>query len=489
MHAGGQAIFSRDAVGRVRRVTVGLGQSQSYQAATWYGPLGAVVAAENATWQWAPDQGQQLGGLERFRVDPLGNRLWQGRYDVNIHEPDSDGERDLSIDGDGRLTRILAPFKPLQPWFRSDQRFEYDLAGNNDLSYSERTVGESVGGSVVTEQTASYYDASNRLTVVNRHLGLIPQSNPGGVYEEYRYDALGRRVLVRSRGTYAVGAQQGTGGPWSYVERTVWDGSRVLAEVRGNGSRGATHEMLENDSPASGITGTEHPYGRVRYVHALGLAATDGMDLPLLVERSGVGSGAGSGGVIRFAPLTNWRGVVQAGVVTPGSATLPVVGWPGARLTLEGHRSGRRASRTCGWVAFLASYRTGPGCSIVVTGIWSGYGRVHAPGPDRARRWPDPPGEVSRYAADRVRGVCCTRLLCSERRDNSTVTGRSAPASFGLSSAHAMHALPCPEAARVVYRDSATRRRSPRRRRNQWRNTSSSSRRLRTRPGRIRTSG
>jgi hypothetical protein len=31
--------------------------------------------------------------------------------------------------------------------------------------------------------------------ISNRHLGLGTGGQPGSVYEEYRYDALGRRVL------------------------------------------------------------------------------------------------------------------------------------------------------------------------------------------------------------------------------------------------------------------------------------------------------
>lgn len=77
------------------------------------------------------------------------------------------------------------------------------------------------------------------------------------MYEEYRYDALGRRVLVRSRGTFLDEARQSRTGPWSYIERTVWDGDRVVAEMRGDGATGAAHWELESDTPGS--SGTDAP--------------------------------------------------------------------------------------------------------------------------------------------------------------------------------------------------------------------------------------
>ena len=53
--------------------------------------------------------------------------------------------------------------------------------------------------------------------------------------------------------------------------------------------------------------------------------------MPVQIERDGVYSGS----VIRFTPLTNWRGQVQGAALAPGSGTVPSV-WPAARLTLDG---------------------------------------------------------------------------------------------------------------------------------------------------------
>lgn len=55
------------------------------------------------------------------------------------------------------------------------------------------------------------------------------------VYEEYWYDALGRRVMVRSR--HDVGCPVLTGTECeSYVLRTVWDGDQALVESRWPGA-------------------------------------------------------------------------------------------------------------------------------------------------------------------------------------------------------------------------------------------------------------
>lgn len=43
------------------------------------------------------------------------------------------------------------------------------------------------------------FDSADRLRIINRHVDCGAGSGPGGVHDEYRCDALGRRVLVRSR--------------------------------------------------------------------------------------------------------------------------------------------------------------------------------------------------------------------------------------------------------------------------------------------------
>src|SRR5690606_30829743 len=99
----------------------------------------------------------------------------------------------------------------------------------------------------------------------------------------------------------------------------------------GDGSGGATPDDIESPGAGTMTQTGDAPWGRVQYIHALGSAAAGGIDMPVQIERDGVYSGS----VIRFTPLTNWRGQVQGAALAPGSGTVPSV-WPAARLTLDG---------------------------------------------------------------------------------------------------------------------------------------------------------
>src|SRR5690606_19769263 len=122
----------------------------------------------------------------------------------------------------------------------------------------------------------------------------------------------------------------GAGTPWSYTERTLWDGDRIVAELRGDGSGGAIPDVIESTGSGEIMNG-DAPWGRVQYIHALGSAAAGGIDMPVQIERSSVYDD----GALRFSPLTNWRGQVQGAAAAPGSGDVPSI-WPAARLTLDG---------------------------------------------------------------------------------------------------------------------------------------------------------
>ena len=232
----------------------------------------------------------------------------------------------------GRLTGVSAiSSDTLYPNFGYEQQIDHDAAGNTTISHTQRSEGTG-GTEQVFLSSRSYYDPLGRLAVTNTHDGIHLNTGPGGVWEEYRYDALGRRVLVRSRRLAGSTPQPGGAGtPWSYTERTVWDGDRIVAELRSDGSGGATPDDIESPGAGTMTQTGDAPWGRVQYIHALGSAAAGGIDMPVQIERDGVYSGS----VIRFTPLTNWRGQVQGAALAPGSGTVPSV-WPAARLTLDG---------------------------------------------------------------------------------------------------------------------------------------------------------
>jgi hypothetical protein len=61
------------------------------------------------------------------------------------------------------------------------------------------------------------------------YLSQAPDSvfeDPWGAYEEYWYDALGRRVLKRSRQESPICTEASR--CYSAIERYVWDGAQVL---------------------------------------------------------------------------------------------------------------------------------------------------------------------------------------------------------------------------------------------------------------------
>jgi len=103
------------------------------------------------------------------------------------------------------------------------------------------------------------------------------------VFEEYRYDALGRRVWARARRDCKLGTPDLLECETSTLQRTIWDGSQVLIEIRVPGD-GSTVDM-ENDLfmpnlPNDGQNGDPNPFfGRVVYTHGIEL------DRPLAVTR------------------------------------------------------------------------------------------------------------------------------------------------------------------------------------------------------------
>jgi RHS repeat-associated protein len=167
---------------------------------------------------------------------------------------------------------------------RSDT-FAYDSAGN--------TTFMSAQGSSQTptwEQRASFYDASGQLRVTElrsvTNLTELSGRNFHQAVEEYSYDALGRRVLVRARKVCDdpndAFCMVGT------VRRTIWDGSAELAEIQQPGSDTASAATMESDgalvarqSVPAGDAHDPNPFFGIA-VYAYGL---NGTDQPVTVTR------------------------------------------------------------------------------------------------------------------------------------------------------------------------------------------------------------
>jgi RHS repeat-associated protein len=160
----------------------------------------------------------------------------------------------------------------------------YDPAGNTVFTTALWWV---IGQTI--EDRASYYAADGKLFAadyrwLNDNLGTDYWAT---TFEEYRYDALGRRVWLRSRRfSQANGNARIFEGSLSFVRRTVWDGNAELYEIQMPGWNNTHPDTLENDTLAvklalMGSVGNDpNPYyGRVAYTHGLGI------DRPLSIVR------------------------------------------------------------------------------------------------------------------------------------------------------------------------------------------------------------
>jgi YD repeat-containing protein len=218
--------LTRDAQGRLVSGSIGdIAGNGPASIRLFYRALGAAVYTENLT---------KGATFEEDSVDAVGDRLWQRAYGIQPNY--TDRHRRLFLDSyTGRLDsiRLVAPLPPGFP--EVDTRHHvalYDAAGNSHQTYGWPNPHYGNGWEASLDEAVSYFDAEERLRIFNRHVDYGPVSGPGGVYEEYRYDALGRRVLVRSRCT---ADQTGDGNCRGYVERTIWDGDQVLYEIRSPG--------------------------------------------------------------------------------------------------------------------------------------------------------------------------------------------------------------------------------------------------------------
>jgi RHS repeat-associated protein len=268
--------------------------------------------------------------------------------------PDEDGIRRFTYDGAGRVSTIEAPYDP-QYFF--EQTFDYDAAGNAKLTWSQETDYYAEG--TLWDASLQYYSADQKLRVIDRFIGLggaSDDSRPGqrGVFEEHRYDALGRRVLSRvRRGTACSGGDPECA---SYVQRTVWDGDQVLWEVRAKGADTLSASDFESDATYGGST-DGYAYGRVSYIHG------HGIDQPIGVTRSHL---TGYSDVV-LIPHANWRGLYEAGSTSGGAlqascagSTCPDVDWPGTFVAIDGGRPDPQAGQS--WMgSLIAQGRDGSG--------------------------------------------------------------------------------------------------------------------------------
>jgi RHS repeat-associated protein len=209
--------------------------------------------------------------------------------------------------------------------------YVYDSTGNTEFSYTS-WVDRSVAGPPPDEDRASFYTADGQLRVADYRLvaGHRDQTAESALWkrvvEYYRYDPLGRRVLVRSYRTcdnmYTENCRMGT------IRRTVWDGDQELYEIQMPGDTLESQTWVENDtayvndrvdnSTAHGYFDQNPYFGRVLYTGGLSI------DQPLGIIRmqySTHPSGKSYQAWGRFSVYPHWsiRGEADLGSVNNGT--------------------------------------------------------------------------------------------------------------------------------------------------------------------------
>ncbi|HKP75842.1 MAG TPA: RHS repeat-associated core domain-containing protein [Longimicrobiaceae bacterium] len=299
--------FHSDSMSYDARGRLVYGASVEMPFTSLFTPFGALKRSEN----------NALGETNITVPDPLGNAFSERR---RVHNLDGDPDQmdvlethNYTHDGSARVTGLYR-VKYISNEFMGDASYYYDRSGNRDRSQSRDVYQPSTLANAerrwVQEHSRSYYGADERLHAVDRQRCNVYESNTGtfciaweryrgwepSVHEQYRYDALGRRVYRRTRagsGPYQ-GENQCPNADSNCSDRaewTIWDGDQVLWEVRTSGGE------LDNQARTD--------LGRVGYTHG-------GLDAPLSLYRINYTAGSAHTLIIH----RNWRGV-------PDDATFP----------------------------------------------------------------------------------------------------------------------------------------------------------------------
>ena len=249
------------------------------------------------------------------------------------------GQTNNTFDANGRLVgvqHITANY---------DDAIAYDAAGNTHW-----TTQYNQGTTIPRDESVSYYGADNKLRAIDRR--RMPDESKQmykSVFEEYRYDPLGRRNWVRTR-QWCQGANEGNG--WcrlNKVRRIIWDGDQELYEIQMPDSVSPTFDFGDNDTaplpvmtpfsiPVPGGGGVPEMkidpnlmFGRVAYTRGIGV------DAPISVVRFGYVSAmlphdgntwmpldATPVSFPAFAIMPHWnsQGKAELGTVADGGATI-----------------------------------------------------------------------------------------------------------------------------------------------------------------------
>ena len=322
--ARGKVLFAANAAGALDSTSVrysGLGHMLLDTVRSRGASMGGAVPSSTVTEEVVYDAlGNRRGMLGGSTFALAGRKSFSPSMELSSYEP-----------GTGRLLDT-------QDGWGSDVR-RYD-GGGNTLFGTTIPMGSPAAAAPLRDQ-AYFYGGDGRLRAADTRVvdnRTLEHSAYRRSFEEYRYDALGRRVWVRARrecdngpgGTYAAYCEMG------WVRRTVWDGDRELYEIQAPSSEmtydsvrmevdgGYLNLTIRGANPSDGQDVDPNPfYGRVLYTYGTAV------DQPLSVIRMGYGDlrdegvTVGSGSyrtVAPFAivPLWNSRGQPALGTFADG---------------------------------------------------------------------------------------------------------------------------------------------------------------------------
>ena len=282
-----------------------VGGSIGWTASNVYSGLGKLVLYDA--------QGSPSGRIaEEYRPDGLSSVTWRRNLATAGYDPEHQYNYDLI---QSRIMTIVGiwptggPPKP-QDWYPDTTYNSYDAAGNvRYAGWRQRYQAAGAPDYQATENfhaSASFYGADGKLMVQQLYRDSVnfygAHLKKRGIYEEYWYDALGRRILVRRRADSLCTA--GASFCASTLERFVWDGDQLLYELRAPGGDGLNVAQLNVQPP---YTGDYKQLGRVAYTHG------PGIDAPLDLIRMDY-----NGAEYVVIPHENWRGAYGAGTNTAG---------------------------------------------------------------------------------------------------------------------------------------------------------------------------
>ena len=329
-----------DVEGRVMRHQVTIDGAAFIADSLYYDPMGRILAdtgkALGTGYQLSVENAYTgLGALaatahasgstpvtEEFRVDGLGDTYWSRQYHLHLGGgTDEPAIRLRPYEAGGRLLAVTTADTARQTG-ETDDHYWYDDEGRT--TYHTHLIN--TGTSFLVTQEADYYDGNERLVQLQRHNGWFGDTananDPAQVIETYRYDALGRRVLVHALHNSSCT----TNGCESSVARFVWADNQLIAETRGPASDATSNATVESDAPGgNGEFGAPEAYGRVVYTQA------GGIDRPLGLIRINSAYTV----LASLYPQSDWRGLYVTATTESGAlySSANVVPFAGVRAS------------------------------------------------------------------------------------------------------------------------------------------------------------